>query len=100
MLNRLANLFRSSVFWATLLLWSGSECLAQNDWQYPDPYFGILEIEKSVDSASSSRWRSERAAIAKPLPPIRGQHSKRPRMRRRLQTAPQVEKNPDRQRVF
>jgi|688.fasta_scaffold29489_2 hypothetical protein len=20
---------------------------AQNDWQYPDPYFGILEIEKS-----------------------------------------------------
>jgi len=32
---------------------------AQNDWQYPDPYFGILEIEKSHDSGTARRYRSE-----------------------------------------
>jgi hypothetical protein len=31
----------------------------QNDWQYPDPYFGILEIEKSHDGASWRRYRGE-----------------------------------------
>ncbi|NDC52862.1 MAG: hypothetical protein EBZ74_00895 [Planctomycetia bacterium] len=25
----------------------------QNDWQYPDPYFGILEIEKSRPAGSA-----------------------------------------------
>jgi hypothetical protein len=29
------------------LLLLGERLHAQNDWQYPDPYFGILEIEKS-----------------------------------------------------
>lgn len=33
--------------------------LAQNDWQYPDPYFGILEIEKSHDAATARRYRGE-----------------------------------------
>ena len=32
---------------------------AQNDWQYPDPYFGILEIEKSHDAATARRYRGE-----------------------------------------
>jgi len=32
---------------------------AQNDWQYPDPYFGILEIEKSHDAAARRRYRAE-----------------------------------------
>jgi len=32
---------------------------AQNDWQYPDPYFGILEIEKSHDRATARRYRAE-----------------------------------------
>jgi hypothetical protein len=32
---------------------------AQNDWQYPDPYFGILEIEKSHDRATTRRYREE-----------------------------------------
>lgn len=31
----------------------------QNDWQYPDPYFGILEIEKSHDSGTWRRYRAE-----------------------------------------
>lgn len=31
----------------------------QNDWQYPDPYFGILEIEKSHDGATARRYRGE-----------------------------------------
>jgi len=37
---------------------------AQNDWQYPDPYFGILEIEKSHDRNTSRRYRAE----VKPAP--------------------------------
>ena len=32
---------------------------AQNDWQYPDPYFGILEIEKSHNGSTARRYRSE-----------------------------------------
>jgi hypothetical protein len=35
------------------------QCRAQNDWQYPDPYFGILEIEKSHDRATTRRYREE-----------------------------------------
>lgn len=31
----------------------------QNDWQYPDPYFGILEFEKSHDGTSWRRYRGE-----------------------------------------
>jgi hypothetical protein len=31
----------------------------QNDWQFPDPYFGILEIEKSHDSGTWRRYRAE-----------------------------------------
>lgn len=37
---------------AAVALVSPGESLAQNDWQYPDPYFGILEIEKSRGSSS------------------------------------------------
>lgn len=35
---------------------------AQNDWQYPDPYFGILELEKSHGGAVARRPRSEATA--------------------------------------
>jgi hypothetical protein len=37
---------------AAVAVMSASESRAQNDWQYPDPYFGILEIEKSLGSRS------------------------------------------------
>jgi hypothetical protein len=42
-------------------VWAGSATAAraQNDWQYPDPYFGILEIEKSHDGATARRYRAE-----------------------------------------
>jgi hypothetical protein len=36
-----------------------SEARGQNDWQYPDPYFGILEIEKSHDGTTARRYRAE-----------------------------------------
>lgn len=47
------------------------DCPAQNDWQYPDPYFGILEIEKSRAPApdrhgvgpGSPRTRPRQSAI-------------------------------------
>jgi len=37
---------------AAVALVGAGESRAQNDWQYPDPYFGILEIEKSLGSRS------------------------------------------------
>jgi hypothetical protein len=43
---------------------SPGESRAQNDWQYPDPYFGILEIEKS-------RGPQSRTAVV-PQPRARG----------------------------
>lgn len=33
--------------------------MGQNDWQYPDPYFGILEFEKSHTGPVKRRPRSE-----------------------------------------
>jgi hypothetical protein len=39
--------------------WLATAARAQNDWQYPDPYFGILEIEKSHDGATARRYRGE-----------------------------------------
>jgi hypothetical protein len=45
---------------------------AQNDWQYPDPYFGILEIEKSHTPAADRRYRAEVSPPAKPrVQPVR-----------------------------
>ncbi len=44
--------------------WPATSAKAQNDWQYPDPYFGILEIEKSHDGATARRYRGE----VKPAP--------------------------------
>ena len=40
----------------TLLCVWAAPALAQNDWQYPDPYFGILEFEgsKSAGEAGAS----------------------------------------------
>ena len=37
---------------AAVAVVSPGESRAQNDWQYPDPYFGVLEIEKSRGSQS------------------------------------------------
>ena len=56
--------------------WLATAAQAQNDWQYPDPYFGILEIEKSHDGATARRYRGEvnpaprssKAAAATPAP--------------------------------
>jgi len=33
--------------------------VAQNDWQFPDPYFGILEIEKSRPQGGATRVQLE-----------------------------------------
>jgi len=44
---------------AAVALVSAGESRAQNDWQYPDPYFGILEIEKSRSAPSERRYRNE-----------------------------------------
>jgi hypothetical protein len=43
----------------TAVSWLATTARAQNDWQYPDPYFGILEIEKSHDGATARRYRGE-----------------------------------------
>lgn len=40
-----------------VLACSTTPARAQNDWQYPDPYFGVLEIEKSHDGATARRYR-------------------------------------------
>ncbi|MEI7863656.1 MAG: hypothetical protein WCJ21_13535 [Planctomycetota bacterium] len=38
----------TAVFLAGAIIAGVAPAAAQNDWQYPDPYFGILEIEKSI----------------------------------------------------
>jgi len=47
---------------------------AQNDWQFPDPYFGAIEIQKSHAAPPAARpWRPEPSASARkaPLAPAR-----------------------------
>ncbi len=63
----------------------GTLCVAghvrgQNDWQYPDPYFGILEIEKSHAPAADRRSRQDVGPTNPPAakPPVR-RRAPRPR---------------------
>jgi hypothetical protein len=61
----------------------GPTAFPQNDWQFPDPYFGILEIEKSHPSPSAERrYRAEVAPPPKErLPARQRQRLFRPRSR-------------------
>ena len=55
--------------------------VAQNDWQFPDPYFGIVEIEKSRPQGGAPRVQVE----PRRLPDIGGgAGSRQARARRRL----------------
>ena len=47
------------VFTCAAVASMASPAQAQNDWQYPDPYFGILEIEKSHNGSTARRYRAE-----------------------------------------
>jgi hypothetical protein len=49
---------------------SAGSVRAQNDWQFPDPYFGILEIEKSHTPAADRRSRAEIAPAPRPPRPV------------------------------
>lgn len=49
----------TAIVFAIAVICLAGSAEAQNDWQYPDPYFGILEIEKSHDSATWRRYRAE-----------------------------------------
>lgn len=69
------------------------EARGQNDWQYPDPYFGILEIEKSHDSGTWRRYRAEvspaprrDAATATDRPAVPADHPSTARTRFRWRT--------------
>ena len=61
--------------------------LAQNDWQYPDPYFGAIEIEASRSPAAEPRPRRERPPAAQSWQPNR--HRQRPLRPRREHVVPQ-----------
>ena len=59
---------------ASLTVVAAGRCHGQNDWQYPDPYFGILEIEKSRVPAGRQQPRDEtsqgfKASRKAPAPP-------------------------------
>jgi hypothetical protein len=56
---------------AAIAVVPAGESRGQNDWQYPDPYFGILEIEKSREPAA----RGENSALPRltwQRPPAKG----------------------------
>jgi hypothetical protein len=60
---------RSPCLFLCLVAWAISLPVvaeAQNDWQFPDPYFGILEFEKSAPDrrGPSRRWGWDAAATA------------------------------------
>jgi hypothetical protein len=65
----------------------GGRLPAQNDWQYPDPYFGILEIEKSRRPAGDRRYEAEvrpgpkPQALSRPPRLFRPRPAKRPASR-------------------
>lgn len=55
----------SLVLAAFLTAVGAARCHGQNDWQYPDPYFGILEIEKSRVPNGERRVRDDTAQGSK-----------------------------------
>jgi hypothetical protein len=61
---------------------------AQNDWQFPDPYFGVLEFEK--DHAPRPRVQRSDAPPRTIAPPPRGQRPRffRPRPRAAVRPYP------------
>ncbi|MFM8735261.1 MAG: hypothetical protein ACKOC8_08720 [Pirellulales bacterium] len=48
-----------AIAWLTIAV---HDLAAQNDWQFPDPYFGAIEIEKSHAHPPERRPRGEVAA--------------------------------------
>ena len=55
--HRVYGLIIAAILWAG---WPASDvALGQNDWQYPDPYFGAIEIEKSRSPAAERRYRAD-----------------------------------------
>lgn len=67
---------------ATLFL--PSMAAAQNDWQFPDPYFGAIEFEKSRPPSAA---RDARRAEPSPTPSWFG--PRRTRFLRSFRTRPQ-----------
>lgn len=65
------------------VLATGGAANAQNDWQFPDPYFGIVEFEKSRLPGADARYRAEISPAPKPVirprPPRRGYRAERMR---------------------
>ena len=76
---------RSLAIVACLLLLHSApgDASAQNDWQFPDPYFGILEVEKSHADGSESRHRGQAEAASKPEQRSKRQGVQRNRFRQR-----------------
>jgi hypothetical protein len=67
---------------AVVTVLSAGAAHAQNDWQFPDPYFGILEIEQSHTPAAERRYRAEIAPAPRaPRPVKQRQRLFRPRPR-------------------
>lgn len=44
---------------AVLLAACGAVALAQNDWQSPDPYFGLLQHRQAAAPEAERRYRAE-----------------------------------------
>lgn len=51
---------RCIVMLAVAFVGAGRAAYGQNDWQYPDPYFGLFEIEKSRPAAPPAPRRPAR----------------------------------------
>lgn len=64
---------------AGCLLAAESPAFAQNDWQFPDPYFGALEF----DIARPPRAPQRRVEPVAPSRPVRGPRQRLPRQRPR-----------------
>ncbi len=62
---------------------AGGAANAQNDWQFPDPYFGVVEFGKSRLPGGDARYRAEISPAPKPVirprPPRRGYRAERVR---------------------
>ncbi len=54
------------------------QAAAQNDWQFPDPYFGALEFDIAKPPRASQR-RVEAPAPSRPRPPRQRTSRHRPR---------------------
>jgi hypothetical protein len=66
--HQLVKLLGGAVIAISMLAATQSPLFAQNDWQYPDPFFGGIQFERQAGQRGDWSWGLPRPATDRQLP--------------------------------